>query len=169
MNCREKEKLLHFTSAGGLLFLWLLTGGKYRKMERWPVRDGNYKSSTFFCFTTMFTKMIVSSLHRRIQCVLLRCELRLFSPRRGGRACMLLWWENNGEVWKGRSSVIQKGRSFSLQPADLKPGRVHCNKCIISARRPFWSPLSCALLLLTPPLGSPTRPYARPLSYNAAF
>lgn len=29
-------------------------------------------------------KMIVSSLHRRIQRVLLRCELRLFSPRRGG-------------------------------------------------------------------------------------
>lgn len=38
--------------------------------------------------------------------------------------------------------MIQKGRLFSLQPADLKPGRVHCNKCIISARRPFL-PLSC--------------------------
>lgn len=43
--------------------------------------------------------------------------------------------------------MIQKGRLFSLQPANLKPGRVHCNKYIISARRPF-GPLSRALLLL---------------------
>lgn len=46
-------------------------------------------------------KMIVSSLHRRIQRVLLRCELRLFSPRRGGLHVAMVreWWRGvEGEI-----------------------------------------------------------------------
>lgn len=57
-------------------------------------------SSNFHCFFlhNNVHKMIVSSLHRRIQRVLLRCEPCLLFVTRagGGGACVLLWPEVTG-------------------------------------------------------------------------
>lgn len=57
---------------------------------------------------------------------------------------------------------IRKKRSVFISQADLRAGGVHGNKRITSVQCPF-GPLPRALLLLSPLLGSLTRPCARPV------
>lgn len=112
----------------------------------------------------------VSSLHRRIQHGLLRCELRLFFATclsgEGGQAggleasFLLLTRVGSAAIMWGKR--IWKNRLVFISQADLGAGGVHGNKHITSVQCPF-GPLPRALLLLSPLLGSLTRPCARPV------
>lgn len=134
--------------------------------------------------TTVFFPMFFSPRpYSHNDCVLTAPTVRMW----GGGGVLLLWWEDDGEVWNqaGRRELSflllshVEGQQwwrenwfrrfacfFSSRLILNQMASIVTNACQV---RGVHLVISHALLLLTPPLGSLTRPYARPLSYNAAF